>query len=120
MGKHFSAAELGSVLSWKANGRLQTEILRKLKAARRRRREAGASLKSVGRALKGQRFRRAGVETRGRWRVFHFFTKGGWGRDKKYNSGQTMKLLSRDKRVLLKTMLLSWNCSFGARFIHTC
>ena len=59
MGKHFSAAELGSVLSWKANGRLQTEILRKLKAARRRRREAGASLKSVGRALKGQSFRRA-------------------------------------------------------------
>ena len=68
MGKHLSPEELDAIQGWKAQGLLASDILRKLKAARRRGRASGPSLKSVRRAMKGHSFKRTGVETRGRKR----------------------------------------------------
>ena len=66
---------------------LPTEIHLKMQSARRRKRMAGPSLKSVRRALKGQSFKRTGVETRGRKRSL---------------SAVNVRALERTRKVLIK------------------
>ena len=69
MGKHFTAAELDQMHALRANGSTVLEVHARLAAGRRRSRRLGPSVTAVRRAIKGESFKRAARETRGRPRI---------------------------------------------------
>ena len=70
MGAHFTDDELDSIQKWKSENATPVEIHARLVKERKRRRQKGPVLTTVRRFLKGDTFKRSGVETRGRKRLW--------------------------------------------------
>ena len=70
MGAHFTDAELDTVQKLKSEKATPVDIHARLVKDRKRRRQKGPVLTTVRRFLKGDTFKRSGVETRGRQRLW--------------------------------------------------
>ena len=69
MGAHFTDAELDTVQKMKSEKAIAVDRHARLVKDRKRRRQKGPVLTTVRRFLKGDTFKRSGVETRGRQRL---------------------------------------------------
>ena len=70
MGAHFASDELDIIQKLKSEKATPVDILARLVKDRKRRRQKGPVLTTVRRFLKGDTFKRSGVETRGRKRLW--------------------------------------------------